>query len=380
MNPKLYPLAFGTFAAGTGMFVMAGLVLPISHDFGVSPSAAGQFMTIFALAYAILSPVLAAVTAKVSRKRLLLIALAVYAAGNLLTAIAPAYGMALGTRVLAAAGAAILTPTASSVASALTPPEHRGRALALVLGGLTVSSAIGVPLGTWIGASNWRSTMWLVVAFSVVAFVAIAAVVPETRLPSSGRLLDRFTPLGDRRVLAVLLSQLIIFAAVFTSYTYLGTLFDLPLTAVLWAFGVGGVIGNQVGGRLTDRYGPRVMVFAGMAGATIAMALIPVAGVALVVALVWAFLWGAIGWLIGPAQQYRLVGAVPDNVPVGLGLLSSAQYLGIFVAGGAGGLVLDWYGKAGVISLATALGLVALLFTATTYRSQAAAAPEPARA
>ncbi|MFC4012769.1 MFS transporter [Nonomuraea purpurea] len=377
MSSRLYPLAVGNFAIGTGMFVTAGLLPPISADLGVSQSAAGQLMTVFALSYAVLSPLLAALTARLSRRQLLLLAMGVFVAGNVLTALAPTYPLVLATRVIAAAGAAMFTPTASGVANALTTPERRGRALALVMGGLSVSSAIGVPLGTLLGgAAGWRATLWMVTGLGVIGFAGVAALVPEVRVTVSGRLRERFAPLGDRRVLAVLVTQLLVFASGFSAYTYIGSLFDLPLTAVLWAWGIGGVVGNQLGGRLTDAYGPRRMILIGLAVSTVFLALIPVANLALPVALVWAFFWGAIGWLVAPAQQFRTVAAVPDNVPIGLGLLSSAQYLGLFVAGLAGGAALDWYGRAGVITLATAMGLAALLFTLATYRSRTTPATE----
>ncbi|WP_090770295.1 MFS transporter [Nonomuraea maritima] len=369
VGSRLYPLALGNFAIGTGMFVTAGLLPPISADLGVSTSAAGQLMTVFALAYAVLSPVLAAVTARLSRKTLLLLALAVFVVGSVLTALAPTYGLVLATRVVAAAGAAMFTPTASGVANALTEPSRRGRALALVMGGMTVSSAIGVPLGTWLGgAVSWRATIWLVAALGVIGFIGVAAMVPRVTVETSGRLWERFAPLADRRVLAVLGTQLLAFASVFSAYTYIGSLFDLPLTAVLWAWGIGGVVGNQLGGRLTDTYGPRRMVFIGLVFTALFLALIPVANLALPVALVWAFVWGGLGWMVAPTQQFRTVSVVPGNVPIGLGLLSSAQYVGVFAAGIAGGAALDTFGRTGVVVLATALGLLNIVFTLATYR------------
>jgi predicted MFS family arabinose efflux permease len=379
MTSRLYPLAVGNFAIGTGMFVTAGLLPPISKDLGISSSAAGQLMTVFALAYALLSPVLAALTARLSRRTLLLVALGVFVLGNVLTALAPTYPLVMATRVVAAAGAAMFTPTASGVANALTEPERRGRALALVMGGMTVANAIGVPLGTWLGSvSGWRSTLWLVAGLGVVGFAWVATVVPVVKIPTSGRLRERLAPLGDRQVQAVLVTQLLLFAAGFTAYTYIGSLIDLPLPAVLWAWGIGGIVGNQLGGRFTDLYGPRRMVLLALGASTVFLALIPVANLALPVALVWAFLWGALGWLVAPAQQFRTVSVVPGNVPIGLGLLSSAQYVGLFLAGLAGGATLDWYGRTGVIVLATAFGLVALLFTLATYRPAALSPKEGA--
>ncbi|TDD11028.1 MFS transporter [Nonomuraea deserti] len=373
LSTRLYPLAAGNFAIGTGMFVTAGLLPPISTDLGISTAAAGQLMTVFALAYAVLSPLLAAVTAQLPRRTLLLAGMGVFVLGNALTALAPTYTLIMVTRVLAAAGAAMFTPTASAVASALSPPERRGRALALVIGGVSMASAIGVPLGTWLGgAAGWRATLWLVTGLGVAGLAGVAALVPDVAIPMSGRLKERFVPLADRRVLAVLGTHVLVFAASFAAYTYIGSLFDLPLAAVLWAWGLGGVVGNTLGGRLTDAYGPRRMILIGLVASTVFLALVPVANLALPVALVWAFLWSALGWLIAPAQQFRTVAAVPGDVPVGLGLLSSAQYFGLFVAGLAGGAALGWYGRTGVIVLSTGLGLAALVFTLATYRAVAA--------
>ncbi|GAA3700582.1 MFS transporter [Nonomuraea antimicrobica] len=372
MSSRLYPMAAGNFAIGTGMFVTAGLLPPISADLGVSLPAAGQLMTVFALSYAVLSPVLAALTVRMSRRTLLVLAMSVFVAGNVLTALAPTYTLVMVTRVVAAAGAAMFTPTSSAVASELSTPERRGRALALVMGGVSVSSAIGVPLGTWLGeAAGWRATLWMVVALGLVGLAGVVALVPEVRIPASGRLRERFEPLRDRRVLAVMVTQLLAFAAAFSAYGYIGSLFDLPLPPLLWAWGLGGIVGNLLGGRLTDAYGPRRMILIGLAAATVFLALIPVANLALPVALVWGFLWGAVGWMTAPAQQFRTVTVVPGNVSIGLGLLSSAQYFGLFVAGLAGGAVLEVYGSVGVVVLSVAFGLAALLFTLVTYRAVA---------
>ncbi|MER5465856.1 MFS transporter, partial [Streptomyces sp. NPDC002668] len=87
MRTRLITLAVGTFAIGIDLLVTASLVAPMSRDLQVSESAAGQLVTVFALSYAILSPLLAALTARMSRQHVLLAALTLFVVGNVATAL-----------------------------------------------------------------------------------------------------------------------------------------------------------------------------------------------------------------------------------------------------------------------------------------------------
>ncbi|HWN35367.1 MAG TPA: MFS transporter, partial [Pseudonocardia sp.] len=165
--PQVAVLAFGTFAVGTDAFVIAGLLPAISHSLSVSVGAAGQLVSVFSIAYAVLSPVLAALTGNWSRRTVLVTALLVFAAGNVATAVVPGYPLVLAARVLAAAGAAMFTPNAGATAATIAGDQRRGRAIAVVTVGLTSSLALGAPLGTAIGnAWGWRATMWFVTALA----------------------------------------------------------------------------------------------------------------------------------------------------------------------------------------------------------------------
>jgi predicted MFS family arabinose efflux permease len=139
-------------AVGTDGFVFAGLLPAIGSDLDITTAAAGQLITVFAIAYALAMPILGALTGNVDRRRILLAGLAVFIAGNVATALATDFGFALAARVLTALGGALITPQASAVAAAIAPPERRGRYLAVIMGGLTAATALGVPLGTLIGA------------------------------------------------------------------------------------------------------------------------------------------------------------------------------------------------------------------------------------
>uniref|UniRef100_A0AAU2V566 MFS transporter n=1 Tax=Streptomyces sp. NBC_00003 TaxID=2903608 RepID=A0AAU2V566_9ACTN len=375
---RLLPLGTGTFAIGTDLFVTAGLILPIARDLEVSVAAVGQLATVFAIAYAVLSPVLAATTARFSRRQVLLAGLAVFTVANVFTAVAPTLGLVLATRVLAAAGAALYTPTASATASALVAPERRGRALAVVLGGLSVATALGSPLGTWIGGTvSWRGVFWLIAGLGAVAMATIAMTVPSVQLPQSPNLRARLAPLADRAVLAALVTQALTFSAGYTLYTYLGSALSGAtggsagkLTAVIWVWGLAAVVGIVMAGRLTDRYGPRVMIFLGIIGIAASVAATPLADLTFPGALVWAAVWSVMAWPVTMGQQHRMITAAPASAPLALGLLSSAQYLGTAVGGLAGGLAVN-FARGAIGWTATGFALLALAFTAFTYPKSA---------
>ncbi|MFD0394242.1 MFS transporter [Streptomyces nogalater] len=249
-------LALGTFAVGTDAFVIAGLLPDISASLDISVGAAGQLVSVFSLAYALLSPVLAAFTARWSRRTVLITGLGVFAVGNVVTALAPDYALVLAARVIAAAGAAMFTPNAGATAATLAGPEHRGRAIAIVTVGLTASLALGAPLGTVIGeALGWQATMWFVTALALVVAPVIALRLPDVTLGGPTRLRRRLAPLADRKVAGVLAGTLVAFIGIYLPYTYISAVFE-PATGgdgdkvavLLLVFGLAGTAGNLTAG------------------------------------------------------------------------------------------------------------------------------------
>lgn len=321
MPVRLLLLALGTFAMGTDSMVVAGILGPIAADLGVSVPAAGQLVTVFALGYALLAPVLAALTARWPRRRLLLTALAVFSAANALSALAPGYGLLLATRVLAAAGAALYTPTANAVATTLVAPERRGRALATVLGGMTVATALGVPLGTWVGRGDWRMTMWLVTALGVAALAGLALLLRDLPAPvAAPGLRARLAPLGQRRVLGAAATTLAFFLAFQCVYIYLATAVSGAtggdadrLSLVLLTAGVMSVAGSWLGGRLVDRVGVRRVLLTGSTVAAGAFAALPWLGRSMPGALVYAAVVPLAGWAVSVALPHRLASIDPGT-------------------------------------------------------------------
>jgi len=345
MDKRLLVLASGMFALGTDSFVVAGILPQVAASLGVSVALAGQMVTLYALSYALLSPVIAAAAAHWPRKRLLLSGLGVFVVANGVTALAPTIGIVLASRVLAGLGAAMFSPTATAAGASLVPPEQRGRALAIVIAGLSSATALGAPLGTFIGGwLDWRATMWFVSAVGAFAAIGVTWRLPNIPTPPAVGLAKRLAPLGDLRVLLTLTTTWLIYSGLFLVYTYIGLSFDratggnpkvLALLLLLW--GVAATFGNLVAGKLTDRFGSRHIINAAIAFLALDFLLLPWSSASLSTAVPALIVWGICGWGLVVPQQHRLISTAPAAGPLVLGLNSAALYIGVSMSGLLGG-------------------------------------------
>ncbi|MYU20925.1 MFS transporter [Streptomyces sp. SID8352] len=375
-------LALGTFAVGTDAFVIAGLLPDISSSLDVSVGAAGQLVSVFSLAYALLSPVLAALTSRWSRRTVLITALLIFAVGNVVTALAPDYPLVLASRVVAAAGAAMFTPNAGATAATLAGPEHRGRAIAIVTVGLTGSLALGAPLGTAIGnAWGWQATMWFVTALALLVAPVIALRLPDVTVGGPTRLRQRLAPLADRRVVGVLAGTLIAFVGVYLPYTYISAVFE-PATGgdggkvavLLLVFGLAGTVGNLTAGRLADRRGPRAVVIGATLLLTVVFALTALAHSSYPVAVALTAVAGIGSWSVTAPQQQRVMAlAAPGTEPLAVSLNAAVMYLAISLSSVLGAGLLDGAGAAWIAWAGAAFVLAAAGATALSGRTERAA-------
>ncbi len=374
---RLLPLALATFAVGTDNFVIAGLLPAIAADLHTSVSAAGQLVTLFALTFAVSAALVGAALSGLDRRTAMLIALVVFTVGNVLTAVGPAYGWVLAARILTAVGAGTITSSASALAAATAPEERRGWAMSVVLGGLSVATVLGLPLGILVGSGRWRLTLCLVAGVGLVATLGVAALVPSVRLPAA-RLRQRLAPLRQPWIVAVLVSTMLIFGSTYTVYTYVAPVLapvtggaPRVLAVLLLVFGLGNVVGTLFSGRLADRFSAERVLIGVLALTLVVLAVAPVAVRLLHSVSLWILVWGICIAAPTVPQQHRLTRDHPAAMPVLLGLNSSAIYLGISLGGAAGGLALHWLPPRGLVLPAAGFTLCAAgLVVATTLLSR----------
>jgi predicted MFS family arabinose efflux permease len=310
------------------------------------------------------------------RRKALMIALIVFAIGNAATALGTTYAAVMTARVITAAGAGIITSTASSAAAVVSEPERRGRALAFVLGGLTLSSAIGLPLGTLIGSSDWHITLWAVAGLGLVAALGVAVALPKIMLPST-TFRARLEPLKERWVLATLTVTMLALTGAYLLYTYIGAALEdttdgseATLTWVLFVYGLGVLGGNLLAGRLSDRHPAQRLLLGALVAFIAVLLLARPATENLAATFVWAAVWGVLVGVPTVLQQHRLVAHAPASTPVLLGLNSSAIYLGVALGGALGGLFQNWISPVWLGVPAAGVTLLALLLTLASAQSR----------
>ncbi|CAL9677578.1 Purine efflux pump PbuE (plasmid) [Actinosynnema sp. ALI-1.44] len=372
--PRTYALASATVAAGTSGYLAAAVLPDIAAELEIGVAQAGQSITAFALAYALAAPVLAAGTARWERRGLLVVALLVTGIGNVAVAAADGLGVLLAARVLTALGAALTTPAATALAAQVNRDELRARAMAVVTGGLTAATVLGIPAGRLVAdeLGGHRAAFLLAALLCGASAVLVGVFAPTTPGEAPVGLGTRLAVLRDRATRRLLATSLLACLGTFAAYGYLGVLVtegstESTLPLVLLAFGMGGVLGNVAGGRAADRFGPRRPLVTVLAGCAVSLALLGVVarGTAGTIGLVVvAVAWGALFWGFNPPAFAALLQRDPARGGLLLGLNATAIYLGIAGAGVLGGVVADHLGAAVVPPTAAAVTAVAAVTAA----------------
>ncbi|MEU1106977.1 MFS transporter [Streptomyces tibetensis] len=344
-------LTLCSFTLGTGEIMIAGLLPDIAADAGVSLSTAGLLVSSFAMTVVIGGPVLALTTGRARRRHLLLALMITYVLGNVVSAVATSFWpLAIG-RIIAALAHSALMPLFFGIAADVVPPHKRGMAVARVSLGFSLAMIAGLPIGTALGQwLSWRATFWAVAALTLAVTVPVAALAPNTPGISAdedrGRLAE-LRVLGDRRVQIVTGITALCAAASFTAYTYVTPLLtdavgfsESAVTPLLLLFGIGGTVGNLIGGRLTDR---SVLGAVSVCVATLAGSLLLLGATTSfkTPAVGFLFLFGAAYYAVMPAVNTRLLNVASQQArTLALTVQSSAFNLGTALGGWLGGRVI----------------------------------------
>ncbi len=268
MPTAIWALAASVFAIGTTEVVMIGLLSSIAEDLSTSIASTGWLVTSYAVGVAVGGPLVAALTNRMHRKKLLFAIMLLFVAGNGLAALATTFGLLLFCRVVSGVAHGVFVGIGANVASGMVSREKRATAISIVFTGLTVAMVTGVPLGTYIGQRvGWRFT------FGSIAIVGLFCLVANQRwLPTyikRGRAIeftDQLRVLRHKSMMLAFALTALSFTALFGTFTYLSPLLEMQagftedqITLILLLYGVAVALGNLMGGKLANYQPARVI-------------------------------------------------------------------------------------------------------------------------
>ena len=368
MPALLYFFALCNLIIASSAFVLGGILEPVSQALNVSLAATGQAMTAYALGAAVLAPMLILATGRWSRRATILLALGLFSLGSLASALAPSLGWLMVGRIIMGAGV-MFTAAASATAVSLVAPAQRGQALAIANLGQSVSYAVGVPIGTWIGLQlGWRWPLWLAAGASALVLLLAMRLLPTTNkvTVATGSLRSAAAQGGVWRVW---LRTLLMFTAIFFVFTYIGPVLQElgglnanELSVVLALFGCGGVVGTLMGGWAADRLGVLQTLALQLSIVALMMVLLPLTRGHPVLLTLAMVIWSINSFGSMTPQQSRLISLAPAQAPMLMSLNSSMLYVGAALGAATGGSLI------GVVGM-TQLPWVAVPFLALALLS-----------
>jgi DHA1 family chloramphenicol resistance protein-like MFS transporter len=376
MPVAVYVLGLSVFALGTSEFMLSGLLPPIAADMGVSIPRAGLLISAFAIGMVVGAPLLAVATLRLPRRTTLIALISLFGLGQVAGALAPSYGFLFASRIVSALACAGFWAVGAAVAIAMVRQDQRARAMAVMIGGLSIANVLGVPAGAFLGEHlGWRSAFWAVGLASAVALAGILALIPRIPLPGTRPRLGRELRIyRDRQVWLSIGTTALAAGGVFCAFSYLSPLLTdvagLDARWVPWIlglFGIGALVGTTVGGRIADAHLFGVLLW-GITASTVfltALALLaphPVAAVAL------SFLIGVSAFFTAPAlnaRMFNVAGAAPTlagattTAAFNLGNTGGPWLGGTVIDAGLGFAATAWAGAAMTVT-AIALAAIAL--------------------
>ncbi|MFF4750674.1 Cmx/CmrA family chloramphenicol efflux MFS transporter [Streptomyces sp. NPDC002514] len=339
-------LGLSVFALGTSEFMLSGLLPAVADDMNVSIPRAGLLISAFAIGMVVGAPLLAVATLRLPRRTTLIGLLAVFGLGQVAGALAPSYGLLFASRVISALACAGFWAVGAAVAVAMVDEGVRARALAVMIGGLSVANVLGVPAGALLGEHlGWRSAFWAVALATAVALVGVSTLVPRIPRPAEQpRLRQELKIYADRQVQVGIVLIALAAGGVFCAFSYLAPLLtdvaglaDGWVPIVLALFGIGALAGTTLGGRIGDAHLFGVLL-TGTAASTVFLVLLALLGQFAAAAVVLSFLLGWSAFYTAPALNARLF-----DVAAAAPTLAGATTTAAFNVGNTGG---PWLGGA----------------------------------
>lgn len=349
MNFRVYILAIVSFVVGMAELIVGGILDIIAKGLHISIATAGELITVYSLIFAIASPVLLTLTAKMERKKLCLIALVIFFIGNIIAFTSPNYTLLFLSRIISAASGSLLVVLCVTITASIVKPEMRARAIGVIFMGVSGSLVLGVPVGLVIGNHlGWRSPFLFIAILTLLSmlgvFLFLSKIDPKPIIPLRAQL----QTLKHPKILFAQLTSLLFLTGHLTLYAYLTPFLksvlhlDSTLISIFYfIFGISAVFGGGVGGWMAYKWGSKKSILSIIAIFSIVLFILPKVTFSIILFVIVMMVWSMLSWAITPAQQNYLIESSPGSSEIQQSLNNSALHFGIAIGSVIGGIVIS---------------------------------------
>ncbi len=365
-------LALGVFALVTAEFLPASLLTPMAADLGVSIGAAGQSVTTTSIVAGFAGIGVVIGTSRFDRRNVLLTLTALLIVSSIIASFSNGLPMLLVSRFLLGIGLGGFWAMSVALAMRLVPGHLMPRAMSIIMGGVSLATVCAAPIGAWVGATlGWRYAFAIPAVLGVITFIMQATSVPALPPTASASFAKLAAVLRRPAMQLCLGTILLVVTGHFAGFTYIRPFMEnVPhfgieaVSAVLLFFGIGGFIGNFVGGFLAER-GPRLGLATAATGIAAALFITAFAGATPMIAAAAIVLWGLSFGAFPVNVQAFLTQASGDEAESGGALMLTAFQIAISAGAIIGGLLIDGVGPTGVFWFAGVMALAGTILIAT---------------
>ncbi len=381
MKKSLLPLAFGTFGLGIAEFVMMSIIQFVAKDMGVSIPAAGHLISAYALGVCVGAPLMLLIARKFPLKPVLFALIAVYAIGNTFAGFSQSYWFMMGMRFISGLPHGAFFGVGSIVAEKLADKGKSAQAVAFMVSGMTLANLIGIPIGAYIcNHLTWRYIFYMTGAWGTLNLLALLKWMPSIPpVPNKG-FRSQFSFLKNPEPWYILLATGLGNCGIFCYYCYVSPLmtgmsgFQLSdMTAIMILSGVSMVIGNIIGGKLSDKIGSATVVASAYTLAAIALIVIFMAPYNSYLSLAMMSIATCCLFMVGAPNQLLVLQNSRGGEMMGAAFIQVAFNLGNALGSYSGGLSIDYNVGVNYASMiGTGYLVIAVLFVSLLMKKQRA--------
>lgn len=369
---RIVTFILSTFIVGMVEMMVAGIMNLMSQDLHISEAIIGQLVTLYAITFAVVGPILVKLTNRFHPKPLLLLTLVFFIVGNVIIAVAPNFTILVIGRIISSAAAALIIVKILALTAMLTAPHNRGKMIGIVYSGFSGANVLGVPIGTMIGgAFGWRFTFLFIVAVSVLVGILMFIFLPQldrTSTDENGSSSQTHSkvvrPLEVVKYLGI---TFFILVANSITFIYINPLMLKSghtlsfVSIVLLINGIAGVAGTSMGGFLSDKLTSKRWLIISVSVFIIMMLVLNQILTSVVILMIGLFVWNIMQWSTNPAVQSGIIDQVEGDTSQVMSWNMSSLNAGIGIGSMVGGLVVSKLNVFATTYFSAGIGVLVLI-------------------